>query len=161
MPVEFKSGNIFVGRTEAIVNAVNCIGVMGKGIALEFKRRWPDYFADYKSRCKRKSILTGQVTVYESNNLLAAEEFRYLISFPTKLHWRTPSKIEFIDTGLADLTEKTVEFGIKSMALPALGCGNGGLDWSEVKPIIQARLSTVPDVRFLVFTPADTPAHQT
>lgn len=158
MPIEFKTGDMFDEPTEAIVNTVNCVGVMGKGVALEFKRRWPDNFKEYKKRCSRGEILPGRVFVFDNNDMLSNGTHRFLINFPTKVHWRSQSKIEYIREGLDDFVSKVEGFGIKSVSLPPLGCGNGGLDWLHVRPIIEEKLSKLSGVRVVVFLPKDVDA---
>jgi O-acetyl-ADP-ribose deacetylase (regulator of RNase III) len=118
--LEFKQGNLLEEDAEALVNAVNCVGVMGKGIALQFKQAFP-----------------------------------YIINFPTKRHWRDKSKIEDIQAGLKALVAEVQQLSITSIAIPALGCGNGGLDWLEVKPLIESAFVELPEVKVVIFEPAD------
>lgn len=153
MTIEYKNGDMFDEPTEAIVNTVNCVGVMGKGVALEFKRRWPENFKAYKKLCDDKKIVPGCVFIFENNDFLGGGKHRYLINFPTKQHWKAKSKIEYVRDGLVDFVSQVRNLGIKSVALPPLGCGNGGLDWSEVRPLIEESLNELPDVRFIVFAP--------
>ncbi len=153
MTIEYKTGDMFDEPTEAIVNTVNCVGVMGKGVALEFKRRWPENFRAYKRLCDAGDLSPGKMFVFENGALVGEGHHRYLINFPTKLHWRAHSKIEFIEKGLDDLVKQVDRLGIKSVALPPLGCGNGGLDWSDVRPLIESKLEPLSDVRFVVFPP--------
>ncbi len=153
MTIEYKSGNMFDEPTEAIVNTVNCVGVMGKGVALEFKRRWPENFKAYKRLCDEKHLSPGQVFIFDNNDILENGKHRYLINFPTKQHWRSRSKIEYIEAGLDNFVQQVREFGIKSISLPPLGCGNGGLDWADVKPIIEKKIAKLTDVHFVVFAP--------
>ena len=153
MSIEYKTGDMFEEATEAIVNTVNCVGVMGKGVALEFKRRWPENFRAYKRLCDARDLAPGQVFVFENKDILTPDRHRYLVNFPTKQHWRTQSRMEYIDSGLDDLVHWIRERGVKSVALPPLGCGNGGLDWSEVRPLIEQKLAPLADVRFVVFAP--------
>jgi O-acetyl-ADP-ribose deacetylase (regulator of RNase III) len=153
MGVSFKSGDMFAERVDALVNTVNCVGVMGKGVALEFKQRWPENFKVYKAACDAKTLVPGRILIYENRGLFGSEGPRFLVNFPTKSHWRSPSKISYIEDGLDSLVEKIRLFKIKSIALPPLGCGNGGLDWSDVKPIIAEKLSSLSDVDIIVFSP--------
>ncbi|WP_417677608.1 macro domain-containing protein [Roseibium sp.] len=153
MTIEYKNGDMFDEPTEAIVNTVNCVGVMGKGVALEFKRRWPENFKAYKKLCDAKKISPGSMFIFENHDILSNGKHRYLINFPTKQHWRAKSKIEYVREGLSDFVNQVRELGIKSVALPPLGCGNGGLDWLEVRPLIEKSLSELPDVKFVVFAP--------
>jgi O-acetyl-ADP-ribose deacetylase (regulator of RNase III) len=148
--IKFLQGNLLDAPTEAVVNAVNTVGVMGKGIALMFKEAFPDNFRAYEAACKRKEIRVGHMFVTEN---LAFEGPRWLINFPSKKHWRQPSKLEWIVDGLGDLRRVVEEKGIHSIALPPLGCGNGGLDWSDVRPEIERALGPLGSVDVLVFEP--------
>jgi O-acetyl-ADP-ribose deacetylase (regulator of RNase III)/uncharacterized protein YwgA len=152
MSLTFKTGDMFQERAEAIVNTVNCVGVMGKGVALEFKRRWPDNFKVYKRLCDKKQLRPGKVYVHQDGDMLTGGR-RFLINFPTKDHWRAKSKMEFIDAGLDDFIDQVLKLQIKSVAMPPLGCGNGGLDWREVKALMTEKLTPVQDVDFIVFAP--------
>jgi len=151
--IEYKNGDMFDEPTEAIVNTVNCVGVMGKGVALEFKRKWPENYKEYKKLCSKNLMVPGKVFVFDNNDMLSDGIHRYLINFPTKKHWRSKSKIEFIEDGLDDFVKEIKEHRIKSVAIPPLGCGNGGLAWDDVKPIMEQKLSSLPEVRFVVFVP--------
>jgi O-acetyl-ADP-ribose deacetylase (regulator of RNase III) len=153
MTIEYKTGDMFDEPTEAIVNTVNCVGVMGKGVALEFKRRWPENFKAYKRICDAGKLSPGKMFVFENGALVGDRHHRYLINFPTKQHWRAHSKIEFIEKGLDDLVKQVEHLDIKSITLPPLGCGNGGLDWSDVRPLIERKLAPLSDVRIVVFPP--------
>lgn len=153
MTIEYKTGDMFDEPTEAIVNTVNCVGVMGKGVALEFKRRWPDNFCAYKRLCDTGDLRPGKMFVFDNHNLISDGHHRYLINFPTKQHWRARSKREFIEEGLDDLIRNIKELGIKSITLPPLGCGNGGLDWAVVRPLIEDKLASLQDVHFVIFAP--------
>lgn len=153
MAIEYKTGDMFDEPTEAIVNTVNCVGVMGKGVALEFKRRWPENFRAYKRLCDAGDMSPGKMFVFENGGLVGETDHRYLINFPTKQHWRAHSKIEFIEEGLDDFVRQVERLGIKSVAMPPLGCGNGGLDWSDIRPLIERKLAPLEDVRFIVFPP--------
>jgi O-acetyl-ADP-ribose deacetylase (regulator of RNase III) len=136
---------------EALVNAVNTDGVMGKGIALQFKKAFPDNFAAYQAACQRREVAVGKMFVVETARL---DGLHWIINFPTKKHWRYPSTMECVQTGLADLVLVTRQLGIRSIALPALGCGNGGLAWAPVRDAIEAASSGLPDVEILVFEPS-------
>lgn len=151
--IEYKTGDMFEEPTEAIVNTVNCVGVMGKGIALEFRRRWPENYRAYKKLCDAKQLMPGRMFVFDNHDLFSDGKHKYLINFPTKQHWRSKSKIEYIRDGLDDLVRQLRILEIASVALPQLGCGNGGLEWSEVRPLIEERLAELPEVRFVVFAP--------
>jgi O-acetyl-ADP-ribose deacetylase (regulator of RNase III) len=152
MTLELVTGDLLEADTEALVNAVNTEGVMGKGIALQFKRQYPDMFEDYQRACKEGKVQPGRMHVYERREIFNP---RYIINFPTKRHWRSPSSIEDIKAGLNALAEEIRQRHIKSIALPALGCGNGSLDWSEVLPAIRSALADLTDVRLFVYPPND------
>lgn len=143
---------------DAIVNTVNCVGVMGKGIALQFKNKWPANFAEYAAACKAGEVRPGRMLVHDLGALVKPN---YIINFPTKDHWRGASKIEFIREGLADLIEQVQRLGIRSIAIPPLGCGNGGLDWADVRPLIEAAFADLPDVEVKLFEPAGAPDPKT
>lgn len=155
MSVTFMQGDMFGARADAIVNTVNCVGVMGKGVALEFKRRWPENFDEYRELCQRKALRPGKVFVHQNSDMLDRDSWRFLINFPTKDHWKQKSKIEYIDKGLDDFLVQVGNHGIKSVVLPPLGCGNGGLDWLEVRSLIVRKLSSVDSVKFFVFEPSE------
>lgn len=157
MTIVYKSGDMFSEPAEAIVNTVNCVGVMGKGVALEFKRRWPENFRAYKRLCDAGRLAPGNVFIFELGDLLRGADRQFLINFPTKQHWKAKSKIEYVETGLDDLARKIRELGIRSLVMPPLGCGNGGLDWEEVRPIIEEKLAPLEDVKVIVFSPAGAP----
>lgn len=140
---------------DALVNTVNTVGVMGKGIALMFKEAFPANFRAYEAACERKEVRIGQMFVTEN---LALEGPRWLINFPSKKHWRQPSKLEWIVEGLKDLRRVIEAKKIVSIALPPLGCGNGGLDWSDVRPEIERNLGSLDSVEVVVFEP--TPKYQ-
>lgn len=143
-------GNMFCSDAQTLVNTVNCVGVMGKGIALEFKKRFPEMYEDYVRRCDRKAVKLGEPYVYEDKSGVK------ILNFPTKDHWRSSSRLSDIADGLTYLIEHYEQWGIKSMSMPPLGCGNGGLDWSEVGPLIYQKLHRLPiDVE--VFAPYGTP----
>ena len=145
--IYFKDGDIFKDTSEAIVNAVNCVGVMGKGIALKFKEKYPDNYIMYKTACDRKEVKIGKMFIYKESN-------KTIINFPTKQHWRNDSKIEYIKEGLEDLVKVLQSLNIESVAMPAIGCGNGGLSWDIVKKTIKEYLSDV-DMSIVVYNPVD------
>lgn len=151
MSVIFKSGNIFAEPVEAIINTVNCVGVMGKGIALEFKKIWPENYKEYKKLCDSKQLRPGVLFVYEQSDLFDYKQPRYLVNFPTKVHWRSKSRIEYIELGLDALIREIRDRKIRSIAVPPLGCGNGGLDWPTVRCLIQEKLSSVNGCEIIVF----------
>jgi len=148
--IRFTTGNLLDAKAEAVVNTVNTVGVMGKGIALMFKEAFAENFLSYEAACKRNEISVGHMFVTERQNLLGP---RWIINFPTKKHWRYPSKMEWITTGLEDLKRVIVENGIRSIALPPLGSGNGGLNWQDVRPRIEEALGSLPDVEVTVYEP--------
>lgn len=150
--INFTQGNLLEARAEALVNTVNTVGVMGKGIALMFKERFADNYLRYAAACKAKEVQTGRMFVTEVREL---DGPRWVVNFPTKRNWRSPSKLEWIEEGLQDLRRFIVDSGIKSIAIPPLGAGNGGLDWAEVKPHIEATLGDLEGVEIMVFEPTD------
>lgn len=146
-------GNLLEDSAEAYVNTVNTVGVMGKGIALQFKQAFPDVFKQYAKDCKNGHVKVGEMHVVSTSSLTNP---KYIINFPTKQHWRNPSKLDFIKDGLQDLQRVIKENDIKSIALPPLGCGNGGLDWSIVRPLIVAAFQD-DDIDVHLYEPAGAP----
>ena len=146
-------GDLFASQAQTLVNTVNCVGVMGKGVALEFKNRFPAMFEDYARRCERKAVRLGEPYLYrDASGVL-------IVNFPTKDHWRSPSRLKDIEHGLDYFAAHAAEWGISSVAMPPLGCGNGGLEWSEVGPLIYRKLHLLPmDVE--VYAPYGTPTQQ-
>ncbi len=140
---------------DAIVNTVNCVGIMGKGIALQFKNKWPGNYHAYEDACKSKEVRVGQMFVFDSGGLVKPN---YIINFPTKDHWRGKSRIEYIRDGLSDLIFNIKKLGIRSIAIPPLGCGNGGLDWSEIQRLIETAFSEIPEVEVRLFPPEGAPS---
>ncbi|RZD78738.1 Appr-1-p processing protein [Streptomyces albidoflavus] len=149
-----SEGNLLGADTEAVVNTVNTVGVMGKGIALQFKQAFPENYKEYKAACEAGEVRLGEMFVFDSHTLGPR---RYIINFPTKQHWRAKSKIADIERGLAALVEVIQKLHIGSIAVPALGCGNGGLDWSEVRPMIYEAFGRLPDVEVVLFPPTGAP----
>ncbi len=141
-------GDIFALGCEALVNPVNCVGVAGKGLAREFKQRFPDNFAAYYKACWSGDLVPGRVFVFDRGETV---DHRYIINFPTKRHWREKSRLEDIFSGVSDLRQVIIHYGIRSIRVPAVGCGLGQLDWSIVRPVLQSRLSGLAgvDVRIL------------
>jgi O-acetyl-ADP-ribose deacetylase (regulator of RNase III) len=152
--IEVTRGDILKADAEALVNTVNCVGVMGRGIAAQFKRAYPKNFSAYQQACKRHEVQPGQMLIVETGQLAAP---RWVINFPTKRHWRGNSRIEDIDAGLAALIADVRRLGIKSIAVPPLGCGLGGLDWDVVRPRIERAFTVLPDVTVLLFEPDGAP----
>src|SRR5690625_974544 len=131
--IKAVKGNLLEDSAEAYVNTVNTVGVMGKGIALQFKQAFPDVFKQYAKDCEKGLVQIGKMHVVEVQGLVKP---KYVINFPTKEHWRQPSKLEYIQKGLIDLVKVVQDLDIKSIALPPLGCGNGGRDWRKVRTVI-------------------------
>ncbi len=153
--IEYKTGDIITEEAEALVNTVNCVGIMGRGIALQFKNAFPENFKSYAAACKRNEVQPGRMFVFETGQLTNP---RYIINFPTKRHWRGKSRIEDITAGLAALAEEIRSRNIRSIAIPPLGSGLGGLDWSDVRPRIEATLSEFSDLNVVIFEPSDASA---
>jgi O-acetyl-ADP-ribose deacetylase (regulator of RNase III) len=147
--IRYTSGDLLKSEAEALVNPVNCAGVMGKGLALQFKKAFPDCFPHYREACAAGRLIPGSVLVFERD---AAAGPRYIISFPTKRHWKEKSREEYIARGLENLLKTAEERHIRSVALPALGCGLGGLSWVRVRKIIEEKLSE-STVEFVVYAP--------
>jgi O-acetyl-ADP-ribose deacetylase (regulator of RNase III) len=153
--IEEGHGNLLTADVDALVNTVNTVGVMGKGIALQFKRAFPENFRTYHDACERGEVRLGRMFVVDREVL---GRHRFIINFPTKRHWRSASRLADIESGLGALVETVAEHGITSLAIPALGCGNGGLPWAEVRPLIEQACARMPDVRAVVFAPEGAPA---
>lgn len=137
------------------MNTVNTVGVMGRWIALQFKQAYPRMFRAYEAACKAGEVRLGKMHVFDLGGLNGGP--RWVINFPTKGNWRSKSQLKDIDAGLADLVGTIQRLGIGSIAIPPLGCGNGGLNWMEVRPRIESALSELPDVRVLLYSPAGVP----
>lgn len=152
--IEITNGNLLEANAEALVNTVNCVGYMGKGIALQFKQAFPANFKAYEAACRAAEVVPGRMLVHDNGRLLNP---RYIINFPTKRHWRGKSRMADITSGLKALVREVRNLGVHSIALPPLGCGLGGLDWREVRPRIEQAFQELPDVRVLLFEPAGTP----
>ncbi len=148
--IRFTEGNLLEANTEALVNTVNTVGIMGKGIALMFKEAFPDNTKAYEAACRKGLVKIGRMFVTERHQLMGP---RWIINFPTKEHWRNPSRLEWIRDGLNDLRRVIQENDIHSIALPPLGSGNGGLDWHEVKSLIHEMLANLADVDIIVYEP--------
>ena len=149
------NGNLLDAPVDALVNTVNTVGVMGKGIALQFKRAYPAMFKAYASEAKRGDLSLGRMHVWHTEQL---DGPRVLINFPTKGHWRSGSKLADIEAGLDDLVDVIRREQIRSIAVPPLGCGHGGLEWAEVEPLIRSKLSQLEDVDIRLYPPTGAPA---
>jgi len=153
--IEYKRGDILAEDAEALVNTVNCVGIMGRGIALQFKNAYPDNFKAYAVACERHEVQPGRMFVFETGRLTNP---KYIINFPTKRHWRGKSRIEDIEAGLVALAEEIRKRDIKSIAIPPLGSGLGGLDWSDVRPRIVDALKQFGELKVVLFEPGGAPA---
>lgn len=153
MKIDVRIGNIFESKSHTLVNTVNCVGVMGKGVALEFKKRWPAMACDYENRCASKKVKIGEPYLYE--DMLGTS----IINFPTKQHWRAASRLADIEKGLDYFLQHYKEWGIQSIAFPPLGCGNGGLDWELVGPLMYSKLSAL-DIPIEIYAPFGTSREQ-
>lgn len=152
--IEPTTGDILAADAEALVNTVNCVGIMGRGIALQFRNAFPDNFKAYEAVCKRNELHPGKMFIFRTGQLTNP---RYIINFPTKRHWKGKSRLADIESGLTALVAEIRRLGIRSIAIPPLGCGQGGLDWADVRPRIEQALTAVSDVRVLLFSPSGTP----
>ena len=149
--VKYVAGNIFDSDVEALVNPVNCVGVMGAGLAKQFKQKYWKNYTMYSDACKVNLVKTGHVLVCQIN---LYDNPKYIINFPTKDHWKAGSEMEYISSGLDDLANKIKVYSIKSIAIPPLGCGLGGLDWIKVKDLISEKLGAISDCTdVLVYAP--------
>lgn len=151
--IEYVQGNLLFAGVKALVNTVNCVGVMGKGIALQFKHAFPPNFRAYKEACNAGDVKLGRMFVFNTKNELANPH--YIINFPTKNHWREKSCMSDIENGLQDLTAVIQELNIRSIAIPPLGGGLGGLDWREVKPRVEESFVSLPEVHVLLYEPVN------
>ena len=152
--IKLTQGDILKADTEALVNTVNCVGVMGRGIALQFRKAFPENFKSYKKACKNREIKPGKMFIYDLNRI---SNPHFIINFPTKRHWRNKSRLEDIELGLQDLIKVIQQQKIHSIAIPPLGCGLGGLNWSDVRSLIIEAFETLPDMTVLLFEPVGAP----
>lgn len=148
--MNYTRGNILESNTEVIINPVNTVGVMGKGLALAFKKQFPHNYKIYKEACKNETIDIGKLLLVDESTL---EQKKYIINFPTKKHWRNPSKIEYIEEGLKDLVRIIEENNFESIAIAALGCGLGGLEWENVKILIEKYVGNLEGIEILIYQP--------
>ncbi len=153
--IELKQGDILHADAEALVNTVNCVGVMGRGVALQFRNAFPENYKVYKATCDSRELRPGKLLTFDRATW---ENPRYIINFPTKDHWRGKSQIAYIEQGLEALVAEVKRLGIRSIALPPLGCGLGGLNWNDVKPRIETAFAPLTDVSVLLYEPAGAPA---
>jgi O-acetyl-ADP-ribose deacetylase (regulator of RNase III)/uncharacterized protein YwgA len=151
--IQYTTGNLFDSKAEALVNTVNTVGVMGKGIALQFKNLFPYNFKVYNQACENNELKIGRLLIVEEESLLTGKKL--IINFPTKTNWRAPSEYSYIEEGLTELVKIIMERGIKSIAIPPLGSGNGGLDWNRVKTILEKQLTNL-DCEIFIFEPNTT-----
>lgn len=140
--IEIVHGDILTDMSEALVNPVNCVGVMGKGLALDFKLAFPENFDVYKTACMQGPLEIGKVFITETRFKVSP---KYIVNFPTKFHWREKSRYEYIEWGLEDLVREMIKWKILSVAIPPLGCGLGGLEWTGVKQMIKVICASLPD----------------
>ncbi|WP_138480090.1 type II toxin-antitoxin system antitoxin DNA ADP-ribosyl glycohydrolase DarG [Dyadobacter bucti] len=150
--IKYITGNILDSTAYALINTVNTVGVMGKGIALQFKKAYPNNFKSYENASKSRSVVVGKMFVTKDYNADSGEKL--IINFPTKIDWRKPSEYEYIEDGLEDLINVIKDNQIKSIAIPPLGAGNGGLKWEKVKKIIENKLKDL-DIEIFVYEPTD------
>ena len=154
--IEYKTGDLLAEEADALVNTVNCVGHMGAGIALQFKKAWPDNFRAYAAACRNGEVQPGRMFVYETRQTVPPS---YIINFPTKRHWRGKSRLGDIEAGLEALVTEIRRLGLGSIAVPPLGAGLGGLPWKEVQSRIERALGALPDLHVVVFEPHGTPEH--
>lgn len=150
--IRYTTGNILDAEVEALVNTVNCVGIMGRGIALQFKKAFPENFKAYQQACEQGDVQPGRMFVFDTGELTMP---RYIINFPTKRHWKGKSRIEDIQAGLGNLARFVNSAGIRSIAIPPLGSGLGGLDWNQVKPLIANAFGSMESVETIVFEPSE------
>ncbi len=153
--IEWTRGDILQADAEALVNTVNCVGIMGRGIALQFRKAFPENYKLYRAVCERGELHPGMMLVYDLGRL---HNPRYIVNFPTKRHWKGKSRIEDIEAGLPALVEEVRRYNIRSIAIPPLGSGLGGLDWKDVRPRIERAFRDLPDVHVLIYEPGNSPA---
>lgn len=148
--ITFTTGNLFDAKVDALVNPVNTVGVMGKGLALQFKKTFPANTRAYEAACKKGEVRIGEMFVFDAGEGKAP---RYIVNFPTKEHWRSPSKLVYVEKGLVALVELVKSRTLRSLAVPALAAGLGGLAWTDVKPLVERALSPLDEVDVRVFEP--------
>lgn len=143
--ITYTTGDIFTSKAQVLVNPVNTVGVMGKGLAKQFKMRYPAMFENYKTTCNNDLLTVGKLHIFHADD-------KWILNFPTKTHWRGKSKVETIEAGLKQFVEIYIDEQIQSIAFPMLGCGLGGLDWkSQVKPLMEYYLNPL-DITVKIYT---------
>lgn len=152
--IHITRGNLIEADAEALVNSVNCEGFMGKGIALQFKKAFPENFKAYATACRKGEVQPGRMFVFSTGSMMNP---KYIINFPTKHKWREKSRMEDIEAGLVALVDELRRLKVSSVAIPPLGCGLGGLDWRKVRPLIERAFASLPSMRVLLFEPAGSP----
>ena len=152
--ITITQGNLIEANAEALVNTVNCVGYMGRGIALQFKKAFPANYKAYERACRAKEVRPGTMFVFQTGSVVNP---KYIINFPTKRHWRGKSRLSDIESGLQALVEEINKHGINSVAVPPLGCGLGGQDWDTVRPLIEKALADLPDTEVMLFEPVGSP----
>lgn len=153
--IELRQGDILKANAEALVNTVNCVGVMGRGIALQFRKEFPDNYEEYRHACDKGVMNPGKMLIHDLRRLVNP---RYIINFPTKRHWKGKSRMEDIEAGLKALVKEIRDRGIRSIAIPPLGCGLGGLNWNDVRPRIERALQELPEVEVYLYEPSGAPS---
>ena len=153
--IEYKRGDIFQGGCRSVSYSVNCVGVMGRGIALQFKRKYPANFKAYQAACEREEVKPGRMFVFETG---CSTNPRFVINFPTKIHWRGKSRLEYIEAGLDALAEEIKARNIRSIAIPPLGTDLGKLNWADVRPLIEATVKAIDCLDAIVFKPGSVPS---
>ncbi|EME67973.1 hypothetical protein H261_20799 [Paramagnetospirillum caucaseum] len=156
--IEYRKGDILAADAEALINTVNCVGIMGRGIALQFKNAFPENFHAYELACQKGEVQPGRMFVFDTHGLTNP---KFIINFPTKRHWRGKSRMEDIDSGLEALRQEIIARRLRSIAIPPLGSGLGGLNWSDVRPRIERALSDIPDVTLVIYEPGGAPSADT
>ena len=148
--IRFAQGNIFHSDCQALVNPVNCVGVMGKGLALQFKQRFPTVFSSYAEACRAGQLVPGRMHLFDTSS----PQPRYIVNFPTKRHWRDTARLDDVRRGLSALAGVITANDIRSIAVPPVGCGLGGLSWHDVRQLIDHHLSPLDHVDIVVYGPA-------
>ena len=148
--LKYVKGDIFNSPAQVLVNTVNTVGVMGKGIALSFKKKYPEMFTTYRKACDKHQLIIGKLMLWYGPD-------HWILNFPTKEHWRNPSKMEYIEKGLMAFQRKYADYNITSIAFPKLGCGNGELDWKQVKPLMERYLKELPIDVYIYLSPGIDP----